>query len=82
MRIEDIGVPASELFFGSILDRFELKSGNPDGSTKTFSFAFQITLCNLGAINVARAFLQTEHTTDYNSIRNAKTLAAKFLCGS
>src|ERR1043166_3667225 len=77
MRVEDVSMPAPELFLGAILDRLELASRKPDRRPKTTAFTFQIRFGNFGAIDLARTFLKTQDTAEHDTVRNAETFAAQ-----
>src|SRR5690348_10389703 len=77
MRVEDIGMTAAELFFCAVLDGLELAARESDCRTKTPSLTLQICFRDLGTIDLARAFLETQHTPDYDAIRNAEPVATQ-----
>src|SRR5690242_972621 len=77
MRVKDVSVTATELFLRALFDRLELAARESDGSTKATALTFEIRFGNLGAIDLARAFLKTQHTPDHDTVRNAETSAAQ-----
>src|SRR5262249_3102765 len=77
MRVENVGMTAPELFFGAILDGFELAARESDGSAKASAFTFQVGFSNFRAIDFTRAFLKTQHTAEHDTVRNAQALAAQ-----
>src|SRR5215216_3102192 len=80
MRIEDVGVPATKLLFCAILDCFELSPREPDCGAKTPALSFQICFSDLGAIDVVRALLKSQHTPNHDAIRDAEPFAAQLFC--
>ncbi len=80
MRVEDVRVSAAEFVLRALLDRFELAARQPHRRTKTSSLAFEICVADLGAINIARAFLQTQYAAHHHAFGHAESAAAQFLC--
>src|SRR6185503_8890784 len=79
MRVEDVCVTTAKFLLRAVLDSFELASRQPDSRAKTSSFALQIRVRNVRAINVACALLKTQHTTDHDALRNPKSLPAQLV---
>ncbi len=80
MRVEDVSVPAAELLFRALLDGFELSPREPDCGAKPAALSFEICFGNLGAINIRRAFLKPQHTTNHDAIRHTEPFATQLVC--
>src|SRR6185437_2650614 len=65
--------------FRAILDRFELSPREPDRRPEPAALAFEIGIRDMGAINVVRAFLQTQHTTDHDAVGYTQPFAAQLV---
>jgi hypothetical protein len=57
----------------------ELHSREPYSRAKSPPFTFQIAVGDLGAVNVASAFVQTQHAANYDAVRNRETFAMQLL---
>ena len=57
MRVKDVGMTTAEFFFSAVFDGLELAARESNRGAKASSFALEIFLCNLGAIDFACAFL-------------------------
>src|ERR1051325_4176696 len=68
---------AAEFFLRAILDCLELAARESHGRAKATALTFQIGFSNLGAIDLARTFLKTQHAAEHDSIRNAETFAVQ-----
>jgi len=79
VRVEDVSVPAAELFLRTLLNGFQLSPRQPDSRPKTPSLSFQLCVRNVRAINVVRALLETQHTTNHYPFRDTEAVATQLV---